>query len=257
MPSRGSPGQSDRGTRGAWNDRSGHIDNSLTIWIVLVIVVIAGARLYQLKTGSSVSDLLASVPGTWWAFLARTAVLVGVGAAAGFAAGSREGPDLLRVEYSDARAVLRVRDTATRVVGIFVILIALHSLHFAWALGGVTGWVIGAGGAVLGFLGFAATTGSRRVVVEEGRVAFESGGGGMAEPLAEHTWKPGSRPEVVADSHTTGGAFGQPLRVHERGKVGDTVLYEGPRKDLAEALAEAVAEALEHVAGASATNGSS
>lgn len=211
--------------------RAGYIDHKITVVIVLLLAAIVGSRLWPL------------LPGTWSRFLVITAGLAVVGIPTvmmvGAAFEARE-PKLVR---EDGRIVARVPGVILPAAGVLLVGFALHFFVHAWLGGGLLWWLVGALGVAAGGLGVALLGSGERLVVEPGRVAVERTLFGRGADVAESRWDPEVHPDVEVSSHTTGGAFGQPLtEVHRLEVAGETVVS-GTRERV-QALADAVVRAL-------------
>lgn len=222
--------------------RAGYIDHKITVVIVLLLAAIAGSRLWPL------------LPGAWSRFLVLTAGLAVIGIPAVIVIGAafeRREPKLVR---QDGRVVARLPDVILPAAGVLLLVFALHFLVHAWLGGGLLWWLVGALGVAAGGLGVALLGSGERLVIEPGRVAVERTLFGRGADVAESRWDPAVRPDVEVSSHTTGGAFGQPLtEVHRLEVAGETVVS-GTRERV-QALADAVVKALSGMDGRAGASG--
>lgn len=219
--------------------RSGYIDHTVTILIVLVLAAVVGSRFWPL------------LPEIWSRFLLVTATVVVVGTAAVVAAGAWADGLPLPPERTDGGSVVRIPGPALRTAGVILWALALVFLAHAWIGEGLLWWAVAALGVLAGVVGTLLVASGERLVVEPGRVALETTLFGRRAHATECVREPTGPPEVEITSHTTGGAFGQPrVETHEL-RVDGEILYAGTRSR-AEALRDALVGALAPAPGAPA-----
>jgi hypothetical protein len=229
----------------AKNGSRGHIDNSIVIWIMLILALIAVPRFVEQATGQTLSAFWQGLPADRTGFLVRSLIfVVAIPLVTAVVAFSGLGGQLRPRRLSD-RIVIRIPQVGAQTFGLGICALGLY-LTFAGLAGqGLFWWVVVVVGLGCVLLAIPIVGQNDHVVVEADLVAWESRLFRSVTRRQECAI-PGSDPAAVTtESRRTGGAFGQPLTMHYSVNVGGHELFEGTSESRAEELKRAVTQALE------------
>ncbi|MDX1594566.1 MAG: hypothetical protein R3298_09960 [Gammaproteobacteria bacterium] len=218
-------------------NQAGHIDNRPFLWILPILAAFATHHLLELKTGKGLFETLLTLPSPWPGFLASVAGVLLAGLAV-LAVASRIaiGPPF-RNEPAVEGTLLVERRPILTVIGLWVAAFGLTFLVFG-LLG--EGWLWG----LVATLGVAIVAAGALPILSRSTWQLAPGEIVRREwllgPVRTERWKVPGAASFTLDEHTTGGAFGQPLALHYRVRLGDVTLFEGTDGERAKALLAAL-----------------
>jgi len=229
-------------------DRNGHVDNSIVVWIVLILLVIAIPKLVENATGQSLSSYWQALPDDRTSLLIRTliylAIVVAVAGVATIAGG-----DGVKARGKGDQVVIRLPQPGARVFGVGLCAVAVYLTGSGLLGQGLFWWVVLGVGLVFGGIGFAVLGSNDQVIVEVDRVRRESRFIRSVTSSEECAVDSSASPQVTMVTRTSGGAFGQPLNTHHGVCVGASEVYATSSEGRAEALTTAISDALTQLQG--------
>jgi len=221
----------------------GHVDNSIVIWIVLILLLITVPNFFERFTGQTMSSVWRSLPDDRMSFLVRTAILL-VAVPAATAVAALSGGEGLRPQRRDDQVLIRLRQPGARTFGLGLCVVALYMTGSGLMGHGLFWWVAIGVGLVSASIGLAVLGVKDQVIVDIDRVVWESRFFRSVTQREECAVAPSDSPLVTTATHTTGGAFGQPLTTHHTVHVAGKQIHTGTSENRAEALERAISEAL-------------
>jgi hypothetical protein len=172
----------------------------------------------------------------------------------GTVSGSGDG---LRTQSQTNQILIQLRQPGTHLFGLGLFVVALYVTGSGVIGEGIFWWIAIGVGLVSGLLGISVLGQNDRVIVEADRVVWESRFFRAVSQRKECSVAPSDSPAVTMDTHTTGGAFGQPLEDHHTVRVGGEVLYTDSNQSRADALTRSIAGALDGLWGGRKETGAS
>lgn len=222
----------------------GHIDNSLSFVIFLVLVAIAGWN-YLDPDGIKPADLWDRVPELWKTLLAFTGVFIVAGLAILFAAVRLDdGREPFRAETRGSGRIIHETAIAMRTAGMLLFVFGAVLLGFGAVGAGWVSWVVLALGLVLALSAMPIAYVGKRFVVERELLAAESRRLASWSRGWSCSWDEARRPLLEVTSTRSGGAFGQPLVEQHAVMADGHEIYSAPYRDKADKLVALLQEAI-------------
>jgi len=187
----------------------GYIDHSITIWIVVILALVAtGSFLKQM--GIEPAELWSRVPAIWKWLLAVTAALIVAGGVVLLTAGYVENHrEPYRVVAQGERRLVVETKILEPTLGVVLLVAGLTFMGFGIAGAGWFSWLILALGLLLALVSAVGISSGQRYVVERGQIASERAMLGAWHAAGTCAWKAGTRPQLQIEEGGISGGWGR------------------------------------------------
>ncbi len=223
--------------------RAGHMDNGVLLFIFPIIGVIAALVIYQNTTGNLPVTLWRNLPDDVRSFSIRAPLLVlaVLGVSVGGSLARERG---LRPERDGDRMRIRLTEPGRRIFGVGLLVLAIYMGWAGVAGQGLFWWLVLALAVVLALAGSTLAATGDRIFVEPGAITSERTLFGTVMSSDEHPIPSLVGADVSVEEQTSGGAFGQPLRLSYAVSVDSVKVHTNPSQIRAAALRSALVAAI-------------